>query len=104
MAAGYRLDVTSDVGYFEDITLEPGDEATWGFRWEFDERHWQRMSFLPVRDGIVTIVAEWFERDVTQDKWGTHEVVTLWVQLRNDTGEVIAVRPTVLVAPTRYRR
>jgi hypothetical protein len=30
--------------------------------------------------------------------------VVLWVQLRNDSGEPITVRPTVFVAPTRYRR
>jgi hypothetical protein len=104
MAAGYNLDVTGDVGYFEDITLAAGEEARWWFQWAFDERHWQRMSFMPARDGIVTIVREWFEHDITQDKWGEHETVTLWVQLRNDTGETIRVTPTVFVAPTRYRR
>jgi len=30
--------------------------------------------------------------------------VTLWVRLRNDSGDVISVTPTVFVAPTRYRR
>lgn len=103
MAAGYNLDVTGDVGYFEDITLGAGDESRWGFRWEFDERHWQRMSFMP-RDGVVTIVSEWFEHHVSQDKWGTHETITLWVHLRNDSGDVMTVTPTVFVAPTRYRR
>ena len=104
MAAGYNLDVTGDVGYFEDITLGAGEEARWGFRWAFDERHWQRMSFMPTRDGIVSIVSETFEHDVTQDKWGTHETITLWVTLRNDTGETMTLTPTVFVAPTRYRR
>jgi hypothetical protein len=104
MAAGYDLDQTGDVGYFEDITLGPDEEAQWWFSWDFDERHWQRMSFVPVGRGIVTIASEWVERDVSQDKWGTHDTVVLWVRLRNDSGEVITVRPTVFVAPTRYRR
>jgi hypothetical protein len=104
MAAGYNLDVTGDVGYFEDITLGPAEESRWWFHWGFDTRHWQRMSFMPAGDGIVTIVSETFEHDVTQDKWGTHEVVTLWVHLRNDTGAVITVTPIVFVAPSRYRR
>jgi hypothetical protein len=101
---GYNLDVTGDVGYFEDISLGPGEESNWWFQWDFDERHWQRMSFVPARRGTVTTVAEWVEHDVSQDKWGTHETVTLWVRLRNDSGDVISVTPTVLVAPTRYRR
>lgn len=104
MAAGYNLDVTGDVGYFEAITLGPGEEARWWFQWQFDERHWQRMSFMPTGDGVVTIVSEWFEHDISQDKWGTHDSYTLWVHLRNDSGDVITVTPTVLVAPTRYRR
>ena len=49
-------------------------------------------------------VSEWIEHDVSQDKWGTHEAVTLWVRLRNDSGSVVSVTPTVFVAPTRYRR
>jgi hypothetical protein len=104
MAAGYNLDQTGDVGYFEAITLSPDEESRWWFRWDFDERHWQRMSFVPVGRGIVTIVSEWVEHDVSQDKWGTHDTIALWVRLRNDSGEVITVRPTVFVAPTRYRR
>jgi hypothetical protein len=103
MAAGYDLDVTGDVGYFEDLTLGVG-ESRWWFKWDFDERHWQRISFVPTRRGTVTIVSEWIEHDVRQDKWGTQETVVLWVQLRNDSGEPITVRPTVFVAPTRYRR
>ena len=62
------------------------------------------MSFVPARRGTVTMVAEWVEHDVSQDKWGTHATVTLWVRLRNDSGDVISVTPTVFVAPTRYRR
>jgi hypothetical protein len=58
MAAGYTLDQTGDVGYFEDITLGPHEEAQWWFPWDFDARHWQRMSFVPVGRGLVTIVAE----------------------------------------------
>jgi hypothetical protein len=102
MAAGYNLDVTGDVGYFEDLTLGVG-ESTWWFKWDFDERHWQRMSFVPTGRGTVTIVSEWIEHDVRHDKWGTHETVVLWVRLRNDSGEPITVTPTVFVAPTRYR-
>ena len=104
MAAGYNLDVTGDVGYFEDIALGADEESSWWFQWDFDVRHWQRMSFVPAGRGTVTIVSEWVEHDVSQDKWGTHETVTLWVRLRNDSGEVISVTPTVLLAPTRYRR
>lgn len=62
------------------------------------------MSFVPVGRGVVTVVAEWFERDVRQDKWGTHETVILWTRLRNESGDVITVLPSVLVAPSRYRR
>ena len=104
MAAGYNLDTTGDVGYFEDITLGAGKEARWWFAWDFDERHWQRMSFMPVGDGIVTIVSESFEHDVTQDKWGRHDTYTLKVRLRNDTGADVTVTPIVFVAPTTYRR
>jgi hypothetical protein len=68
MAAGYDLDVTGDVGYFEDLTLGVG-ESRWWFKWDFDERHWQRISFVPTRRGTVTIVSEWIEHDVRQDKW-----------------------------------
>jgi hypothetical protein len=57
MATGYNLDQTGDVGYFEDITLGPNEESRWWFHWEFDERHWQRRSFVPVGRGIVTIVS-----------------------------------------------
>ena len=64
MGAGYNLDSTGDVGYFEDITLGPGEEGRWWFHWGFDTRHWQRMSFMPEGDGIVTIVSETFEHDV----------------------------------------
>ena len=101
---GFRLDVTGDVGYFEEISLAAGEESSWWFQWAFDDRHWQRMSFVPVGRGTVTIVSEWIEHDVSQDKWGTHEAVTLWVRLRNDSGSVVSVTPTVFVAPTRYRR
>lgn len=104
MATGYNLDVNGDIGYFEEITLGPGEEGRWWFQWAFDERHWQRMSFMPTRDGVITVVSEWFEHDVTQDKWGSHDTYTLWAHLRNDSGEVITVTPTVFVAPTRYRR
>jgi hypothetical protein len=104
MAAGYNLGSTGDVGYFEDITLGPNVEAAWGFTWDFDARHWQRMSFVPVGEGRVTILSEWVTHDVSQDKWGEHEVTTLWVRLRNDYDEIATVTPTVFVAPTRYRR
>jgi hypothetical protein len=62
------------------------------------------MSFGPTGRGTVRIVSEWVEHDVTQDKRGTHETETLWVRLRNDSGEVISVTPTVFFTPTRYRR
>ncbi len=104
MGSGYNLDVKGDVGYFEEITLGVNEESNWWFQWEFDARHWQRMSFVPTDRGTVTIVSEWIEHDVSQDRWGTHENVTLWVRLRNDSGEVVSVTPTVFVAPTRYRR
>lgn len=29
MVAGYNLDQTGDVGYFEDITLGPDEESRW---------------------------------------------------------------------------
>jgi hypothetical protein len=47
------------------------------FRPDFDERHWQRMSFVPMSRGVVTIVSERVERDVSQDKWGTHVTIVL---------------------------
>ena len=70
MAAGYNLDQTGDVGYFEDITLGPDGESRWWFRWDFDDRHWQRMSFVPMGRGVVTIVSEWVApmRDVVRPK------------------------------------
>jgi hypothetical protein len=104
MASGYNLDVQGDVGYFEDITLGANSESVWWFAWEFDARHWQRMSFVPVEDGSVTIVSEWVTLDVSQDKWGERRITTLWARLRNDTGAVVTVTPTVFVAPSRYRR
>jgi hypothetical protein len=116
MAFGYNLDATGDVGHFEEITVVPDEVTKWWFQWDFDERHWQRMSFVPVatgghgpigadvRGGTVTIVSESVEHHVSQDRWGQHHTVTLWVHLRNDSGEVITVRPTVFVAPTRFRR
>jgi hypothetical protein len=104
MAAGYNLDVRGDVGFFEDITLGPNAESVWWFAWGFDARHWQRMSFTPVDEGTITIVSEWVTHDVSHDKWGEHEITTLWVRLRNDTDAVVTVAPTVLVAPSRYRR
>jgi hypothetical protein len=61
------------------------------------------MSFVPVGPGVVTIVSEWFEREVRQDRLGTHETVILWTRLRNDSGEVVTLTPTVVVAPSRYR-
>jgi hypothetical protein len=57
-----------------------------------------------VREGRVTIVSEWIEHDVSQDKWGQHETTTLWVRLRNDYPEVVTIAPIVLVAPTRFRQ
>ena len=69
--SGWNLDSTADVGYFDEITLGPNEEAVWWFSWGFDARHWQRMSFAPVREGRVTIVSEWIEHDVSQDKWGS---------------------------------
>jgi hypothetical protein len=62
------------------------------------------MSFAPVDGGMITIVSEWITHDVSHDKWGEHEVTTLWVHLRNETAAVVTVAPMVLVAPTRYRR
>jgi hypothetical protein len=61
------------------------------------------MSFVPVGRGVVTIVSEWFERDVQQDRTGTHATVILWTRLRNDSDDVITVIPTVVVTPSRYR-
>ena len=104
MSTGYNLDTTGDVGYFEDILLGTGEESNWWFTWDFDARHWQRMSFVPRRRGTVTIVSEWVEHDVSQDRYGTHETVTLWVRLRNDSGEPVTVAPIVFLTPTRYRR
>lgn len=104
MAAGFTLAQRCDVGYGDDFTIAAGAQIDLSCRWDFDERHWQRMSFVPVGRGTVTIVAEWFERDVRQDRWGTHVTVVLWTRLRNDTGGVVTVCPSVLVAPTRYRR
>ena len=104
MAAGFNLDQSCDVGYCDDLTIAAGAEIDLACRWDFDARHWQRMSFVPVGRGTVTIVAEWFERDVRQDRRGTHQSVILWTRLRNDTGEVLTVTPTVLVAPSRHRR
>jgi len=101
--AGWNLDASADVGYFDEITLGPNEEAVWWFSWGFDSRHWQRMSFAPVGEGRVTIVSEWIEHDISQDRWGQHETMTLWVRLRNDYAAVLTVAPTVLVAPTRFR-
>ena len=52
----------------------------------------------------MTIVAAWVEHEVSHEKWGTHDTIVPWVLLRNDSGAVSTVRPTVFVAPTRYRR
>ena len=104
MAAGYNLDTTGDLGLGDDFTIGAGQEIGLACRWDFDARHWQRMSFVPASEGTVTIVREWVERDVRQDKWGTHVTVTLWTRLRNEGGDVVTVTPTVFVAPTRYRR
>jgi hypothetical protein len=103
VAAGFNLDQNCDVGYCDALTIGGGAEIDLACRWDFDERHWQRMSFVPVGRGVVTIVSEWFERDVRQDRLGTHETVILWTRLRNDSGEVITVIPTVVVTPSRYR-
>ena len=103
MAAGYNLDVRGDVGYFDDLTLGPGEESVWWFAWDFDARHWHRMSFTPIDDGTVTIVREWVTLDVSLDKWGERRVTTLWAHLRNESGEVLTVTPTVFLAPSRYR-
>lgn len=102
MAAGFNLDVTGDVGYFEDLTLKPHAERNFWFRWDFDDRHWQRMSFVPVGEGRVTIVSEWVTHEVSLDKWGEHRQTTLWVRLRNDYGQVLTVTPIVFVAPSTY--
>lgn len=104
MAAGYNLDVQGDVGYFDDITLGSNAESVWWFAWDFDGRHWQRMSFVPRDAGTVTIVSEWVTHDVSQDKWGQHETTTLWARLRNETVGVLTVTPTVFLAPSRFRR
>jgi hypothetical protein len=32
MAAGYNIDVTGDVGYFEDIALGADEESSWWFQ------------------------------------------------------------------------
>ena len=101
--AGWNLDSKVDVAYYDEITIGPREEAVWWFTWDFDSRHWQRMSFVPISEGRVTIVAEWAEHDVRQDKWGQHSTTTLWVHLRNDYDAVVTVAPSVLVAPTRFR-
>jgi hypothetical protein len=46
---------------------------------------------------------EWIEHDISQDKWGQHEITTLWAGLRNDYPQVVAIAPTARVAPTRFR-
>jgi hypothetical protein len=102
VAAGFNLDQNCDVGYCEEITISSGAEIQLACRWDFDERHWQRMSFMPVGRGVVTIVGEWFEREVRQDRRGTHETVILWTRLRNPSSQVITVIPTVVVTPSRY--
>ena len=104
MAAGYNLNQTGDVGYGDELTIGAGREIDLACEWDFDERHWQRMSLVPVNRGSVTVVREWFEREVHQDKWGVHETVILWTRLRNDSGEVVTVTPTVLLSPSRHRR
>lgn len=101
--AGFNKDVTGDVGYFDELTLDPGSETVWWFTWDFDDRHWQRLSFVPVGEGRVTIVDEWVTHEVSQDKWGQHEKTTLWARLRNDYPDVVTVKATVFVAPTRYQ-
>ncbi len=102
--AGWSLDQRVDVGYYDEITLGPGEESSWWFTWSFDSRHWQRMSFTPVSEGRITILSEWIEHDVSQDKWGQHQTTVLWVRLRNDYHAVVTVAPTVLVTPSRYRQ
>lgn len=102
--AGFNLDQTGDVGYCDDITIGPNSEIDLACRWDFDERHWQRMSFVPASRGVVTVVREWFEREVRQDRWGVHVTVILWTRLRNESGEVITVTPSVFVSPSRHRR
>jgi hypothetical protein len=37
--SGWNLDSTTDVGYFDEITLGPNEEAVWWFSWGFDARH-----------------------------------------------------------------
>ena len=69
----------------------------------FQFLHWRRMSLAPVGEGRVTIISEWIEHDISQDKWGQRQTVSLWVRLRNDYAAVLTVTPTALVAPTRFR-
>lgn len=108
--AGYNLDQTGDVGYCDDITVGPGDEIDLWCRWDFDERHWQRMSFAPVTRGEVTILRESFEFELWNERVPgdavvfTQSALTLKTRLRNDSGHVLTVRPTVFVSPSRYRR
>ena len=102
--SGWNLDQRVDVGYYDEITLGPGEESVWWFTWGFDSRHWQRMSFTPVSEGRITILSEWISRMSPRTKWGQHQTTVLWVRLRNDYQAVVTVAPTVLVAPTRYRQ
>ena len=102
--ASYYLDQTGDVGHCDEITIGPGQEFELDCWWDFDEHHWQRMAFVPVDEGQVTIVRESFRREVRQDRYGTHVTVYLTTVLRNDWPQVVTVVPTVFVAPSRHRR
>ncbi len=104
MASGYNLDTTADVGYFDDLVLAPGSESVWWFTWDFDSRHFQRLAFTAVSPGRVTIVSEWTTHEIHNTRRETRAVTTLWARLRNDGDLPVTVRPSVLLAPTRYRR
>lgn len=104
MSSGFNLDATADVGYFDDIVLAANTVSVWWFTWDFDTRHFQRLAFTPVSPGRVTILSEWVTHDVHTTRRETRDVTTLWARLENPGDAPVTVRPSVLLAPTRYRQ
>lgn len=101
---GWYVDTQIDWTEFGDIVVGGNQQVTYWFSWIFDERHWQRMSLTPIGQGRITILQEWVTHEFSQDKFGSHDVVKLWVLFRNDYDEAVTVRPSALVAPSRYPR
>lgn len=104
MSSGFTLDTTADVGYFDDLLLAAHTDTVWWFTWDFDARHYQRLAFTPVSPGQVTIVSEWTTYEVHNTRRETRDVTTLWARLHNPGDAPVTVRPSVVLAPTRYRR